>query len=695
MSEPISMKTLQDIPGATSPNDLHELQEPLDVGFSDQPRDNDPMCSEVVANFGYCTGFMQERGFQVSWDLAEVLLRAYVKAEKWKGSDQLRSHLGIPILAEQLYSLLSATQQGLFTGRDFFQIAPTSGTTLDVARAQQALIKAEVDMCGPTGGTLKQECRSVLFDGILYGTGAAFIGWKQATRTVIKKKRNSPPTSLNTGIANISIPTSSDDELIDDPKTFTWNQPVFEHVPLRRLRFAPDCRRSQVNTATWAGRLIYLTSYQLDEMRDVEGYNIPTREQLVALTTPFKTTQTEQNPLDNTNSSFPNNSLGTPQKAWPEYYDEKNNVDPLAQKWEVKDYWTNTRHVMVLEDQFVIYNESHDFGTIPMLTFNFREAPDSLLGYGLVHLIGNFQKIASGICNGFFDDLTLNLMGTYSRPRGLNSSAQSEFVFPGKVFQFDTSAVGGINGSGGFQQLSRNAVSVDMLGVINTVKGWAASLTGVGTGISGSNTGATGDLRTAAGANLLAGGESVKLQDFIDQFCDLIIVPFLKFCVEQNRRLTPKQVQEVLSNELQSAFTGDPLDIINGDYKVTVNVASRLAAVREASKAFGFILQALQSPGLTQQLETQGKKVLYDNFFKLVLDTTGLDYDQIIGDMTDEDKQRTQQAMQQAQQQSKLGIIGAQTQAKIAVNENQSENRLLIKSGEKMLEKDDVPFEQQ
>ena len=64
------------------------------------------------------------------------------------------------------------------------------------------------------------------------------------------------------------------------------NMPKLEHVPIRRCRYAPDLRRGDPRVAEWFGRIIYINGYDLDALRNTEGWNIPTREQLVKLTTP-------------------------------------------------------------------------------------------------------------------------------------------------------------------------------------------------------------------------------------------------------------------------------------------------------------------------------------------------------------------------------------------------------------------------
>jgi hypothetical protein len=144
---------------------------------------------------------------------------------------------------------------------------------------------------------------------------------------------------------------------------------------------------------------------------------------------------------------------------------------------------------------------------------------------------------------------------------------------------------------------------------------------------------------------------------------------------------------------MKEAVDGYPLDVINGDYKLTISAGTRLAAAKALESRLGFIVQILQAPGITQQLQTTGEKILYDNLLKTILDSTGYPFEQLVAKMTDEDKARVQAESQAAQAQSKMAMLGAQTQSKIAVNENQAENRALLRAQERAYEESDKQVE--
>lgn len=672
-----------DLPGAFPPGWTSLPMQKEDVGFPDQERDDKAMIMEATQNRTLSESFVASRGMIGMWNMVELMLRAECKVIKWKNSDQVRSHLGIPLLAEHFYSMLSSVQQAIWSGAKVFQIDPVSDTPIDAAVAQSALITAEIKNCGYKGMPMKYEVRSVLYDGLLYGYGAGMMGWEKKKFRVLKKTGGTPATTVATsGGASFDVPQEQEDEAAErwKPAEIEVSMPHFEHVPIRRLRVAPDCRRSDIRTASWAGRLIYLSSYDLDKLRDVQGFSIPTREQLIALTTPQKLDSTSTNPLDTQGSNTANpifQQTTTPQKAYPENYADGSTYDPLGKKFEVFDYWTDSRHAMILENQYCILNEGNDDGTLPFLGFAFREAPDSLYGYGLGFWLADFQRISQGIINAFFDDLNLNLMGTYAAPSGMQNLGQNQWIFPGKIFKSDP--------QGEFKALTRNAIQAqEPLSVIEFVRSLASQVSGAGAGITGATQGAPGDVRVKKNVEVMAQGEATKAQDLIDVIADQILVPFFTYCVEHNRNLKPSVMRQILSQELEQSLKVSPITIQNGLYKVNISAGAKLAARQALNQSLGFIESMLEAPGTVEMLAVQGMKIDYKSMISALFESTGYPYrEQIVVPMNDEDKARL--AATQQKPDKSIEKIHVTAQEKRKTDDNQAENRLLIHAGQAAL----------
>lgn len=675
--------SIQELPGARPYGETALPLKAKDVAFADQSRSDESMMREANQNRDASETFITTRGLIGRWDLAEVMLRAWVAPVKWKGSDQTRSHLGIPLVAEQFYSIHSVVNQTLFGGYQVFKIDATSGTPLACAEAQQAILNAQLKTCGYKGVSAKTEMREITYDGLFYGFGVAHYGWEKIKENIIKKVKREHPTTTAVNGFTIQIPDVDEDDVEEKiVGVREFNQPKLEHVPIRRVRYAPDLRRGDPRVAEWFGRLIYVTGYQLDALRNTEGWNIPSREDLVKLMVPRLNTATSVNPLETRGSNTGNpifQQSTTPQKAAAENDTSQASHDPLAQKFELFDYWTGLRHCIVLEKEYPLLNEPHKFGRPPFLGFCFRNAPDSAHGYGIAYWLTDFQRVCQGVINAFLDDMNLNLMGTYTSPAGANNSAQAQWIFPGKVFKNDP--------QGELKPLTRNAIDAqEPLAVISQMKSWAASISGAGPGTLGSNPGAAGDMRTPAGVEALSGGESVKLQDLVDVISEQIFTPFLEFCIEQNQKLKPSQLRSMLSEALGKAFDATPLDVLNGTYRVEISAGTKLAAREALNKSMGIIETIISAPGLPEMLATQAMKLDANATLSAFFDSFGVPYkEKIVVPMTDEDKQRMAAQSQQAALEGKLGMIKAQGDVKKDVDNNQSENRMLIETGKHTL----------
>lgn len=674
---------IQDLPGAVPYGETALPIGATEVAFQDQLRSGLSMMKEANLNREESESFIATRGLIGRWNTAELMLRAWVDPVKWKGSDQYRSHLGIPLVAEQFYSIHSVVNQTLLGGYQSFKIDATSGTPLECAEAQQAILNAQLKTCGFKGVSCKTEMREITYDGLFYGFGIAHYGWQTLKKNIIKKVQKSHPETVVANGVTVTIPVEGEDDVEDKVVGIQEvDMPKLEHVPVRRARYAPDLRRGDPRVAEWFGRLIYVTGYDLDALRNTEGWDIPSREQLVQLMAPQMQTNSPTNPLETLGSNTGNpifQQTTTPQKAYPENYTERTQHDPLARKFECFDYWTGTRHAIILAKEYPLLNETHNFGRVPFLGFCFRNAPDSAHGYGIAYWLTDFQRICQGVINAFLDDLNLNLMGTYTSPAGANNSAQAQWIFPGKVFKSDP--------QGKIEPLTRNAVNAqEPLAVIAQMKEWASSISGAGPSTLGGSPGAAGAMRTPGGVAAVTGGESVKLQDLVDVISEQVFVPFLEFCIEQNQKLKPSQIRMLLSDALGSAFKATPLSIINGTYRVDISAGSKLAARDALNKYMGVIETILSAPGTVENLAVAALKIDYNGFFEALFDSFGVPYkEKIIVPMTDEDKARMQANSQQAAMQGKLGIVQAQGEVKKGVDDNAAENRMLVETGKHTL----------
>jgi hypothetical protein len=183
-------------------------------------------------------------------------------------------------------------------------------------------------------------------------------------------------------------------------------------------------------------------------------------------------------------------------------------------------------------------------------------------------------------------------------------------------------------------------------------------------------------LRTATGVDMLNSGTGSKLQYFVENLADLVLVPVLEAFNEMNgENLKPSQYKQILSEELDQAFEGDPIDIKNGSYKFKILAGAKLQAKRALAQNIPVFFQFVANQPVMDALAAQGNKVDFAELVKMVFDVTGWPNKQsLIVPMTDEDKQRLQQ-QQQAPLQMQQQKIQQQTQAQSQIISQQNEEK--------------------
>lgn len=212
---------LLDLPGAVTYGETALPIGPTEVAFADQARSDLSILKEANMNREESESFIVTRGLIGRWNMAEIMLRAWVDPIKWKNSEQMRSHLGIPLVAEQFYSIHSVVNQTLFGGYQVFAVDATSSTPLECAEAQSAILKAELKTCGYKGVSAKTEMREITYDGLFYGFGVAHYGWETIKKNIIKKVPKAKTATVSVNGNPISIPgvVSEDIDEIEDRKS--------------------------------------------------------------------------------------------------------------------------------------------------------------------------------------------------------------------------------------------------------------------------------------------------------------------------------------------------------------------------------------------------------------------------------------------------------------------------------------------
>lgn len=661
---------LRDLPGAIPPGDITRRIMAEDLAWPEQTLEDATALNILLSDVERTEGFLVSRRYPQQWDFGDRLFYAYVAPEPWPNTQIPRSSLGMPLLSTHLFSLLSSVVQALFSGNKPLEIDPRPGTTVETAQANEVLITWELEQC-----KFKQELVYFLMDLLLHGTGNGWWGFRPITKKKRKKVRKNVAPVLgenSTGEAQAETDIETEEQV--------WVLPYFEYCHIRHYGVDPGCRRADVRTAGYAWRRVYLSVDDLDQLREVDGYqNIPDRETLEKLAAPDKEPATPSPLEQGTYSSTLNNS----RKALPRW--EPSTADPLRQGFEVIEYWTEDRVIVSFERLLCIRNATHELEEIPSLSCPFFISPDSYYGMGLAHLIGNFQRVMQGVVNLYLDDLSLNLNGMYISGKGYNTAGQAIWASPGKIVKVDDAQQ--------FKPIDRQPVGPDAMSMIAACQQWAQQADGAAEiSIQGSMPSDKSSItRTASGANMLDAGSRTRVEFLIDQISDLVIVPLVNKFMELNfANLAPEQVKTILGDELGHTYEGDPLNILNGQYKVTVSAGARLQARNAIAQQWPMLMNMITSPSVLQGLQTEAKKISYSNVVKETFRSAGYPGQaEFIVDMTKDDIKRMETmnpaAQRQALQESKIAQEG---QNDVELEESKVGGRAFVKLLLHALERD-------
>jgi len=580
------------------PLDLHSEIQPGDVKFPpDIPTDLTAL-KIVLGDMSIAENYVYENSLYSAWARADRLYEFYVPMYFWEGTTQPRAHLGVPLVYEHVNSLLPQAVDSLFFDNPPFAVFPRPGTGMPAARANQHILSWELEETH-----FKQEIESFAESCLLYGTGIGKWGWISSTETR-KMLRQSDPADI--------------DSLEEREEVAEVNRPTFEALDIRTVFPDPALTDPDIRKARYVIHRIYMTIAELDGLREVDGYDIPSQSTLVSYFFPPKESvpgpraTTSADPLDKLKGI-----AGLPAEFASEDPTLETSVDPLNKPLEVLEYWTNDRCITVLQRKLVIRNEANYFGAIPFCSCVFGRVPNSFWGFGIAKLVGPEQRLQQGVINARLDNLSLSLNGMFVRVRGANAPTQQVRMRPGGVIDVDrengiTLLQPGLDLSNAFAEVAASDQRAER-------RSGASQFLTQGT-IPASGASA---LSKAAGVNALAGGASARIQRFVERMSDLVFIPVLESFTVMNRLyLKPTQIQHILANELGQAFNAQPLDILNARLEFQMLAGGKLQARQAMASTLPVMLQFLINEPMMRALAEQGKKVDFGEVVNMLYDVS-------------------------------------------------------------------------
>jgi hypothetical protein len=557
----------------------------------------------VVADVDAGIAYEQSKNFVTNMEVADDLVRQYVRVRMWPNSDKPRSALGVPVVVEAIEKIMPAIHLSIWgTGKDPFLVSPVGRTNANTARAWQHLLRWAVKASG-----LKEGSRLTMKSALTYGFTVGTWGWEFEES---KPERYKMSDDGKTVVQDDSVET----EYI--PK------PSFECVNLRNFVFDPACSTQDIRKGRFIAKRLTITAQELSEMREDDTYkNIPSDEELATILA-----LKQENTIDS--------MQGLKGNEVREFQAQKDTVevskDPMAQSLEIIEYWTKDRIITVLQKKIVIRNEKNEFGKLPVVSCAFIDILNSAFGFGVAKLLAGEQRLQQGVLNTWIDGLALSLQPPLQNIKGMSTGNQNITIAPGKL----------INTENELKPLPIPSVTGEAMTAIEASEERANRRVGAN---GGSNV-PTQALRTGTGVQAFNGDVIQRLQYFCEIFLELVLVPTLEaFLALCKKKLTPEQINQILSEEDGKAYQGNILDIYNADIKVEILAGVKLTTRQAAAQLAPLVLQMVQSDAVHQALLVRGETFDLGEFLKEYLELMGWPVDALVVPATQEDLQRAQQ----------------------------------------------------
>lgn len=428
--------------------------------------------------------------------------------------------------------------------------------------------------------------------------------------------------------------------------------------------------------AGWVVYRDYATYSDLNKLRGIEGYNIPSEEILKDIFL-----NGIQSGPDNITITLPEGMMGYLQHALPRSY--KTSADPTKAPMEILERWDDEKVISVLSyngQNVLIRNEANPYGKIPFLSFNWRNIPDCFYGQGLGLLIGSEQIVEQGVTNLALDLLAYGLQPTAVRKKGFNTPTQDVRWRQGGIIDVEEDV------DKAFKFLQMPQVPAEAWQFIAQAQSAGASTSGAneqviqGAGAAGIKT--TG-MRSGTGAAAVIQANASRLDGPTGRFVRQVFEPWLYQMDELNNLLLPTSViRDLLGDELGKPYLVDHVDFRNAKLEYEVLAGAKLGAKKEMAQALPIIIQLLNNPTFVANANDAGFQFDAPAIFKAFTDAAGWKFSQsFLRPMTDEEKQRHQANSPAALQQAQMASAAKMAQAKFEQEKQLEDQKQLGKAG--------------
>lgn len=621
----------------------------------------------VLGDFNKADTWLESKQWALRWRESQLRYEPIRQVNYWEGTTVPRSSLNVYTVAQVVQSIMAKIMEGIFSDDPPFVIIPRKGTGAEESRAVGALLNYQIEDCD-----FRQEIEDGAADAILFGTSIWKANWQECKKKRRFYKRKEAPVHIpgEFGGDGAYLDTEESDDIVAEVKEVDHGRPVLELQDLYTTYVDPSCRRSDIRKAKFVISRITVSAEELDDMRDWEGYDIPSEEKLRAVLFPREET-VPATQMDSQETVGTSTSTHQAQPRWMEQ-----TVDPIedTSRFEILERWDNDRVIAVLNRKLVIRNEENPFGRLPYFSVGWWRVPNSFYSMGVGITAGDEQEIQRGIINARLDEVAWNVNLPILVDKNENLLTQNIRMSLGKFVRVDDIAKS-------MKQMERLQAIPEAYAEVQASQARVEGSSGANEMLVQGATpaqGRTSLTRTATGANLLAGGSGARLEAFVQRLSNQVIIPTLDMFFEMDKQLLEmEQLREILDDEMFSAYTGDAVKLLNARVKFDVEAASSMGARQRMAQSLPMMAQTFLTDPMHQMLQAQGKKLNVDELANMWFQISGWkNKSSLIVDMTPEDQQRA--AMENPAVQKMMADkanIAAQTQSKLQIQDSDNAAR--------------------
>lgn len=621
----------------------------------------------VVQDSARAENWLQQKQWSLMWREIDILYQSPRSLSTWEGTGQPTANVSRFTVATHVNSILPEQINGVFYEDPPFVLRPSPEMDQDTVRAKTVIIGAELREM-----EFKTESEAGLFSQSLFGTGIWKWGIRRVNKIEKQFRRKQSPVKISMPLAGTEdIHTDESDEFEVVEVTKRQTHYFCDQVDLRHLRIDPGWRKPDIRKAGYVIHEQYLTFNDLNDLRDDPDYNIPPEDELKALFFPPK-----ESPIGPAAVENVNNQTGPVHHAAGR--NEENTADPLEHVLLVEERVDNDRIITVVQKKLVIRNSENPFHCINYFSCNWWNIPDAGYGIGPGRLVGQDQRIKSGVTNAALNILSLAVNQTYLRDTGANIPTQQIRQRLGGILDVKVPAGGDVRKA--FAILETPKVPPETWTVLQSANAESEAASGANEILTQGampTQGRTSMGRTATGAGNMASATAARLEGPLGRFIDQVFIPWIYKLDELIKETMPvEQIKEILGDKLGKGFQADLEKIFNARCDFEVLAGAHMAAKKAMAQAIPFLVQLAENPQVIQQLNAIGYVLDIDEILKMFMEVSGWKNNRnVIREMTPQEKQAFQAqnpGMQKIQGQMALNNQTFQQKQQLTDQENEA-----------------------